>query len=550
MDGLFNTFKNLGPTRIIMLIAVTLVTMGMLAVMVTRINAPNFALLYGNLDSKAANDIITSLDQQNIPYEVRGESAIYVPADQVSTLRLKIAGEGMVGGSQGGYEILDNASSFGTTALVQDINARRSLEGELARTIMSIPAVASARVHLVMPKKRVFMKDDTEATASVTLDLGNRVLSPEQVTAITHLVAASVPSLQPQKVTVVDNRGNLLTTDSDISNSTAAMTAANKYKVTVESNYADALTKMLERVVGLGKVSVKVNADVDFDRIEENAELYDPQQQVVRSEQQVEETSSSGAGSGAGYVGASSNLPEGGAEGEDMPPALAGPSDSTSRTEATTNYEISKTVRKSIKEGGRIKRLSVAVLVEGKYDTVDGKSTYVPWSGDDLTKFRSLVSSSIGYDEVRGDKIEVLDLPFSAVPEEPAVDAPLLTKNEMMSLAQYALLVLGLLLMGLFVIKPLLKVISSAPAASPMVGGGPIIAARSAAALPGMPNIGTSSAPEMPDEPLINLDKVAGKVRESSIRKVGEIVSQHTDESISVIRQWVGQSGTTTTEER
>lgn len=547
MDGLINTFKNLGPTRIIMLIAVTLVTMGMLAVMVTRINTPNFALLYGNLDSKAANEIITTLDQQNIPYEVRGESAIYVPAEQVATLRLKIAGEGMVGGSQGGYEILDNASSFGTTALVQDINARRSLEGELARTIMSIPAVSSARVHLVMPKKRVFMKDDTEATASVTLDLGNRVLSPEQVQAITHLVAAAVPSLQPQKVTVVDNRGNLLTTDSDLANSTAAMTASNKYKMSVEGEYADALTKMLERVVGLGKVSVKVNADVDFDRIEENAELYDPQQQVVRSEQQVEETSSSGGGSGAGYVGASSNLPEGGAEGADMPPALVGPSDSTSRTEATTNYEISKTVRKSIKEGGRIKRLSVAVLVEGKYDTVDGKSTYVPWSADDLTKFRSLVSSSIGFDEVRGDKIEVLDLPFSAIPEEPAVDAPLLTKAEMMSLAQYALLIIGLVLMGLFVIKPLLKVIASAPAAPVGIAAGPIIAAR---ATPGMPSIGTAPAPEMPDEPLINLDKVAGKVRESSIRKVGEIVNQHTDESISVIRQWVGQGSGGNAEER
>ena len=538
MDGLFNTFKNLGPTRIIMLIAVTLITMGMLAVLVTRINTPNLTLLYGNLDSKTANEIVTSLEQQNIPYEVRGESAIYVPADKVATLRLKIAGEGMVGGSQSGYEVLDNASSFGTTSLVQDINARRALEGELARTIMSIPAVASARVHLVMPKKRVFMKDETESTASVTLDLGNRVLSPEQVQAITHLVAAAVPSLQPKKVTVVDNRGNLLTAENDLSN-TAALTAANKYKTIVEADYADALTKMLERVVGLNKVSVKVNADVDFDRIEENAELYDPNQQVVRSEQQVEENSSSSAGGAEGFVGASSNLPEGGAE--DLPPALVSPKDTTSRTEATTNYEISKTVRKSVKEGGRIKRLSVAVLVEGKYDTVDGKSTYVPWSADDLAKFRSLVQSSIGFDETRGDKIEVLDLPFSAVPEEPAVEAPLLTKAETMSLVQYALLVVGILLMALFVIKPLLKVISSPVAAVPAAG--PIIAARSAQAAPGMPNIGMASAPELPDEPLINLDKVAGKVRESSIRKVGEIVGQHTDESISVIRQWISQSG-------
>lgn len=538
MDGLLNTFKNLGPTRIIMLIAVTLVTMAMLAILVTRINAPNLTLLYGNLDSKTASNIVTKLDQQNIPYEVRGESAIYVPADQVSSLRLKIAGEGVVGGSQGGYEILDNASSFGTTALVQDINARRALEGELARTIVSIPAVDAARVHLVIPKKRVFITDEAEATASVTLDLGSRILSAEQVQAITHLVAASVPGLLPQKVTVVDNRGNLLTSEGDMASATSAMTATNKYKATLEADYATSLTKMLEHVVGAGKVSIRVNADVDFDRIEENAEIYDPTQQVARSEQQIEETSSASAGGPADFVGASSNLPDGGADGE-QPPALISPKDTTSRTEATTNYEISKILRKSVKEGGRLKRLSIAVLVEGKYNTVDGQTTYVPWSTDDLAKFRSLVQSSIGFDETRGDKLEVLDLPFTSTPEEPAVDAPLLTKADMMHLAEYALLVVGLALMGLFVIKPLLKVITS-PAA--LTAAGPIIAPRGAQAGQPLPNIGMAHAPEEPDEPLINLDKVAGKVRESSIRKVGEIVSQHSDESISVIRQWVAQS--------
>ena len=543
MDGFNTLIKNLGPGRIILLAAVTLLTVGLLALMVSRVSQPSMALLYGNLDSTAALSITNQLETQNIPYELRGDSAVYVPSDQVSKLRLELAGQGLVGGNQGGYEILDNASALGTSALVQDINARRALEGELARTIMSLPAVTSARVHLVMPKKRVFLQDDVQPTASVTLDLGSRVLEAGQVKAIAHLVAAAVPNLKVKDVTVVDNRGNLLTHNTDLSETALAMTATSQFKQQIEADYANALTKMLEKVTGAGKVNVKVNAEVDFDRIEENAELFDPAQQVIRSEQQVEETSSDGAGGDGGFVGASSNLPAGGAEAS----AGAGAAASTSsRTEATTNYEISKTVRRSLKEGGRIKRLSVAVLVEGKYQDVDGQSTYTPWTSDDLGKFRNLVESAIGFDATRGDKVEIIDLPFTVIPVEEAPPAPFLSKGEMMKLAEYAMLLLGAILIVLFVLRPIVRTILSAvPAAA-----GPGTLAMSIPR-PGAPGVGTApGAPletyvnpiDAAPESMINLDKVSGKVRESSVRKVGEIMNEHRDESLGVIRQWLSQT--------
>jgi flagellar M-ring protein FliF len=470
---------------------------------------------------------------------------VYVPSDKVGALRLQVAGQGLVGGSTSGYELFDNQSSFGTTNFVSNLNAKRALEGELARTIGTIPAVAGARVHIVLPKQNLFSREQVTPSAAIALNLGARTLTPEQVQSIAQLAAAAVPNLTSANVTIIDQRGALLY-DGKNQNETASTSGT--LRRSVEKSYEDSIGGMLERVVGAGNAVVRVTADLNLDKLNEQSELYDPTQQVVRSEQTVESTNVAQNAAEGGVTGVAANTPGG--------PAAAGAGGSNSnenRNETTTNYEISKTVRSLSRQGGEVRKLSVAVLVAGKAtapaaaEGADATAApvapaYTPLSDDEKARIRTLVETAIGYDASRGDKVEIVDMPFTPAVEAPAVAEPLLTKAQMLSLGQYLLIVVALAVVALLVVKPALTTLNTALASS---NGGGLLPQGSlpmgGGVMGGLDDGGGAGGED--ESAMIDIRSVQGRVRESTVKKVNEIIDQYPEESLGVVRNWM--AGTT-----
>lgn len=496
--------------------------------MIGQVNQPGMALLYGGLNPQETSRIQDYLASQNVPYEIRNDGSVYVAADQVGQARLKVAGQGLVGGGAG-YELFDNQSSFGTSNFVSNLNAKRALEGELARTIGTLPAVQGARVHLVLPKQNLFSRETIDPSAAVALNLGARSLEPDQVRSIAQLVASSVPNLKTSAITIIDQRGALLF---DGTAEQTGATQASTLRKTVEQGYINSLTTMLERVVGTGKVAVRVTAELNTDKVTEQAEIFDPTQQVVRSEQAIETNSASSNGSNGGLTGVQGNTPggEAGLSG-------GGGGSNESRAETTTNYEIGRTTRNLERAGGDVKKLSVAVLVEGKTEpaaTEGGTPTYVPLTEAEKTNLRTLVQTAIGFDAARGDRVEVVEMPFSPAPEAEAIAEPFLTKAQMVMLAEYLLIAVALGLVGLLVVKPALSTLNAA-----MLAAAPVVVQQDNNNPGGLP-VGALPAAEN----LINVGNVQGRVRESAVKKVVEIVDQYPEESLSVLRNWM--AGNTT----
>lgn len=530
-DVVGKVVQQLGPQKLLLMVILSLAMIIAFTMISMRLTAPNMQLLYGGLAPKEASQIADNLATQGIKYEVRGESNIYVPEDKVGELRLKIAGEGLVGNNIKGYEVFDNSSSFGTTSLVQNINSRRALEGELARTIMSLPSVNNARVHLVIPKKRLFLKEDVKPTASVVLNVGSRLLSEEQINSIMHMVASSVPSLKPENVSIVDNRGKLLSAGEG-ENDMSRLTNAEKYRNKIEAKYQAQITNMLETIVGMGKVNVKVSAEIDMNSIEETAEIYDPKNQVVRSEQTNEEEVASQGASNSSIVGTASNLDEN--NNTDAETLLnRGASENQTRTQSTVNYEISKTVRHSIKKAGEITRLSVAAVLEGNYSEENGTRKYVPLTDAQLTKIKSLIQSAIGFDESRGDIVEVVDLPFSEIEQIPEKEEKLFDKQDIVKIIEYVMLLTGFIVMVVFVIKPILSTTHTVVQSKmPAKRADPQINTTAA-------ELSNDEDDEEEDDLLIDVTNVEGKVREASIKKAANIIENHPEESTQVIRRWM-----------
>lgn len=547
MESLLNAFRSLGPGRILALFIGIAAVIAISSVVINRAQTPSLALLYGGLDAQESSRITGYLETQNIPNEVRGDGAIYVPADRVGELRLQVAGQGLVGGSTTGYELFDNQSTFGTTNFVSNLNAKRALEGELARTIGTIPAVSGARVHIVLPKQNLFSREQVIPSAAIALNLGSRTLTPEQVQSIAQLTATAVPNLTTANVTIIDQRGTLLF---DGKNQSDTASTAGALRRSVEKSYEDSVSGMLERVVGAGNAVVRVTADLNLDKLTEQSELYDPAQQVVRSEQTVESTNTAADGGGNGGVtGVAGNTPGGPAAGG----AGGGTNSNEARNETTTNYEISKTVRSLSRQGGEVRKLSVAVLVAGKAVAAPAAAegaaadaaaapAYTPLSDDEKTRIRTLVETAIGFDAARGDKVEIVDMPFTAAAEPPAIAEPFMTKAQIMSFAQYGLIVIALIVVAMMVVKPALNTLNTALASG---GAGGLLPSMA----PGMgPMGGGHAAPPMPGEPeensMIDIRSVQGRVRESAVKKVNEIIDQYPEESLGVVRNWMGGSPT------
>jgi len=562
LNSLLETLKGLGPARLGTMAAVAAGIIAFFIYLTSRLASPEMALLYGELSAQDSGQIIARLEQMSVPYRIGEEGGnIYVPQDQVGRSRMVMAEEGLPSGGNIGYEIFDRSEGLGTTNFVQNINHVRALEGELARTIRSIASVKQARVHLVLPRRELFSRDRQDPSASIILMLASGGgLDRQQVTSIQHLVAAAVPGLKPTMVSIVDDKGNLLARGTEEGDVSQTASRAEEMRIGYESRMVRTIEDLLARSLGAGNVRAQVSAEMDFDRVTENAEIYDPDGQVVRSTQVVEEQASNQDGAPAG-VTVGNNLP-------DALPELdggAGNQSSTSRTEETVNYEITKTVKTHIREAGNVQRLSVAVMVNGNVTLDDaGNPTYEPRGAEELEKITALVRSAVGYDEARGDTIEVVEMPFVSLEAGDTESQGLLmglTKADLMRVAE--LLVLGVVavLVLLMVVRPLLGRLLEVDEEA-AVGGG-------AGLLPGMPGqpalVGPDGhqIPRLPGDPstvvatrvgedgmpqknvaseieqMIDLNQVEGRVRASSVKKIAEIIEKHPEEAVAIIRGWL-----------
>ncbi len=555
---MIETLRRLGPARIIALAVVGLGLAGFFVFVTTRLTEPDMALLYGNLDPGDSTQIVQKLEQMGVAYELGGDgTTIRVPADQVLKLRLEVAQDGLPSGGTIGYEIFDRDQPLGTTSFEQQVNRLRALEGELARTIRMIQQVGSARVHLVIPERQLFATEQPKPTASIILTMkGGAVLEKSQVLAIQHLVAAAVPNLKVGDVSVIDASGNLLA-GGDSGDDGMGGGSADDMRLGYENRVRQSIEELLQRSLGYGKVRAEVTAELNFDRITTNSETFDPNGQVVRSTQTVDEKNNSTDSQGSGQVTVANNIPNpNGAPAAATPPST----NNTARTEETVNYEISKQTEVHIQETGQVKKLSVAVLVDGTYATAaDGSVAYAPRTPEELDQIGKLVKSAIGFDEQRGDKVEIVNMRFAA-PTEIGADASTglflgFTNNDVMRMIEVG--VLGLLgaLALLFGVRPLLTRLTApfvASAAAQLAGpaaaaqlAGPAPAgsaaqaamAAEAAADGRMPN--TSLANEL--DRMIDVNQIEGRVRASSLKKVGELVEHHPDEAVNIMRSWMYQ---------
>lgn len=393
--------------------------------------SPDYTLLYGSLTGKDAAEVAEVLEQAGIPFRVgEGSSAVLVPSNKVDEARLKLAGHGLPRGSDVGFELLDKSQSFGTSRFLEQIRYQRALEGELSSSIATLNSVEQARVHLALPKRSVFLRDRKQPSASVLLHLyPGRELTKGQVSAVTYLVASAIPNLEPSEVQVVDQMGKLLTGSPD----SGELTLGHKeleYTRVVEEAYIQRIEKILSPVVGAGGSRAQVAAQLDFTRTEQSSERFDPEPRALLSEQVLEER---GAPRSAGGIpGALSNQPPGagrapeqadestGDQADDEPPEHV-------RREATRNYEISRTVRHTHQPFGALERLSVAVVVDDRRTiAADGTVARQSRSEDELKRITALVKEAVGFTEDRGDRVRVVNIPFTALPaEEPPPQPPL-----------------------------------------------------------------------------------------------------------------------------
>jgi len=547
MDQFLQVVRNLGGVRLAVMAAVLLALAGFFLWLLANLSSDEYALLYADLDHTDAGRVVRQLDADGVPYEVRDDgSAIWVPASRVGPARLALADKGLPAGGSIGYELFDSADTLGVTNFMQNVNLVRALEGELARTIRSIDGVKAARVHLVMPQRELFSREQTQPSASVVLAMnGNRRLSASQVMAVRHLVASAVPGMQPERISVIDDKGTLLAGgfEGDATDPAAMSQKSEEQRRAFENHLAQTIERLLEQTVGPGRVRAEVSAEMDFDRINTSEEIFDPDGQVVRSTQTVEESSASREKQSEPPVSVGNNLPNASLVTGDT----AGAESSESRTEETTNYEISRRTTNHVREAGIVNRLSVAVLVDGIYTTdAEGVRQYAPRSADELNQLAVLVRGAIGFEAQRGDAVEVINMRFiePEMSTDEEVDLMLgLGRDDMLKLAQYIVLVVFALLVILLVVRPLLsRALESmpVPATGPM--GDLLVHGSETPALtgPDSPGLGQDKLPADEElEEMIDLERVEGRVRASTVKKVGEIVQKHPDEAIAIIRTWL-----------
>jgi flagellar M-ring protein FliF len=551
VQGLVEFVKTLGASRIAAMGAVTITLVGFFAFIMMRVTAPQMTPLFTDLPFDDSAAIVKELDREGVPYELRDDgNMVMVPKDRVARLRMSFAESGLPKGGGVGYEIFDKSDALGTTSFVQNINNVRALEGELSRTIRALDRVQDARVHLVMPDRPLFSRDKVDATASIVLKVRG-TLEPAQVRAIRHLVATAVTGLRPERVSIVDEQGQLLA-DGAGDNANGSDVSSDERQATFEKRLRGQVEGIVSSIVGPGHARVQVTADFDFNRVTQTSDRYDPEGRVVRSSQTREETSASNDGR-ENQVTVGNEIP-GGAQ-RPAADTAAARGDESRKSEEIVNYEISKTTKTEIIEAGRVNRVSVAVLVDGTYGKNDkGDLTYQPRSKEEIDQIAALVRSAIGFDQKRGDQVEVVNLRFADTPATP-IAAPSgwlpafqFTKDDIMRAIE--MVVMGLLgfVVLLMVVRPLVRRILAPderglaalpPGAAAVEGPPPDVAL--AAAMPLESGEPIRTEPSQTSK-MIDLAQVQGQVHAQSVQKVGDIADKNPRETVSIIRQWLHES--------
>ncbi len=536
VNGVLEVLKKLGPQKLITLGVVTALLMAFFAFLIMRVTAPTMTTLFSDMSLQDSTAVTRELDQRGIKYELRMEGAtVMVPKDQVLRLRMELAGKGLPQGGGVGYEIFDKTDSLTATSFVQNVNQLRALEGELARTIRSLDRVQNARVHLALPERQLFQRDKKEARASIVLKVRGE-LEAGQVRAIRHLVATAVEGLKPDRVSVVDEAGRLLADGAGDSADTAVL--ASEKQQSYERRVRSQIEDIVASVVGRGRARVQVAADMDFNRIQQTQESFDPESRVVRSTQtRAENNLSNEAREGQVTVG--NELPGANAQGGQ------GQREASQKNEETVNYEISKTVRTEVIEGGRVKRMSVAVLVDGNYvKGAGGQQEYQQRPQEELDRIAALVRSAIGFDQKRGDTIEVVNLRFAEAP--PVTEIKELTlferlfsfsKDDTFRMLELGVLGLVTVFVFLFVVRPMMATLSrpDKETKTVMVQGpnGQMVTVQTPVEGP------PAELPPTATEQMIEMSQINGAIQARSIEKVGEVASKNPQETVAILRQWI-----------
>ncbi|MDB5623541.1 MAG: fliF [Devosia sp.] len=541
MDNLTQLINRIGLPRLAAMAMVAVLMLGFFGFLMMRASAPSFAPLYTGLALEDSSAIVTELQTLNIPFELRGEGdTILVPREQITKLRMDLAGAGLPTRGQVGYEIFDEQNTLGATSFVQNINNVRALEGELARTISSLARIKSARVHLVLPERELFRRERKDPSASIVLAVRGELATGE-IRAVQHLVASAIEGLSPSRVSIVDDTGTLLASGTgDGAEGQLAGEAAEK-TLGYENRLRTRLEDMLANIVGAGRARVEVAAEMDFNRSTTTSETFDPEGQVVRSTQLREQENQSGAAQNQVTIA------------NELPGASATASDGTTEqgttSEEVTNYEISKTTQTAVTEAGSIKRLSVAVVVDGIYaDDGAGNLTYSPRTPEEIAQVLTLVRSAVGYSESRGDSVEVVNMQFAERPELslPGTDgaAGLLdfTRDDLMNGAEMAVTLLIALALVFFVLRPLLKRVLT-PEIKPLALP-PATELGGAAAMGADGQLVPIGAPEhangAPD--WMSSARSLGESQLQTLKTVGTLVEENPKQAALILRGWLSNA--------
>lgn len=542
MDG-FNSLNILRQAGLMLGLAAS-VAIGFAVVLWTQ--GEDYKPLYGSLDRLDSSEVGAVLDFNNIKYKIdTSTGALLVPVDDVQKARLVLADNGIQGDKSIGFELLDQEQPLGTSQFMEATRYRRGLEGELARTIASINSIRSARVHLAIPKQTVFMRDGRKPSASVFLDLyPGRPMQSKQMRGIANLVASSIPEMTIDNVTIVDQKGNLLSVQVEDEKLVIAAQHLD-YSRKVEDDIVLRVRRLLSPLLGDANFKTEVAADIDFTEIEQAEESFNPDLPAIRSEQTVEENRVGAAG-GGGIPGALTNQPPANGQAPEVANGGngqqgAGVQPSNSRTQAVRNYELDRTVSYTKHEKGRMRRLTVAIVIDDKKQRdAEGKVTSVPWTDVELERLSILVRDAVGYSAMRGDSVNILNEPFFQLPELEAMAEPKIWEQDWFAkLAKQGVgfLIIIILLLGLG--RPVLKSLANS--------GSKVRADEEAKELAALQSAGLGAFDSLSDETvtLTGGDALALPRPEESyeqhLNAVKGLVAEDAGRVAQVIKRWINE---------
>ncbi len=577
-NNLIANLARSGRMRIAAALAVVALVGGGLGVIMLRGEAAGNALLFSGLDLEEAAEIAGKLDTANVKYTLEGGgSAIFVDRSKVDEARMMLSEQGLPTRGSVGWEIFDKTDALGETQFVQNIKKVRALEGELERTIGSLDMVKAAQVHLSIPDRPLFTRDQEKPKASVVLNVTGNTMTSEKVRAIRNLVASSVPGLELGAVTVADTQGRTWAAGAESAAGGIGGAAVDERKASLEDSYRKKVLEVIENIAGPGAAKVTVNLDVDFNKVTESSEKYDPDSRVVRSSQTTEGIASTAETAPGDETTVANNVPTGAA-----PPTqgvLPKNQSSNNQTSETVNYEISKSVRTEVVEGGRVQRLSVAVAIDHmRVPGAEGApATYQERPPEELARITALVKSAVGFSEERGDMVTIESAAFARPDtsmDDVAAPGPFeFDKFDIVRGAEIGALLITALALVFFVLRPLIGGLFSKPEPDNLP---PEIAAlkgaKRARAIAAFQAAGGGANPSTPgaigegggdpyrsvtipdgrsvsfDIPTperldagIDVARINGQVKASSIKKISEVVQSHPDESLAIIRSWLAE---------